>query len=210
MLLSDLQDRVLDRLGHATRSADKDLGSLQPEVKQVLPVVPHPILHVFAVLTLVLLATIRPPDVHGAHLLPLVQLVPVDVVAFRGSAAEEQERGGEVLPAGGDHACALLDEAAEGGDAGARADADKGRALRVVGQAEGGMRGPDGNAEGVALVDGIEIRGRDTDVEALAREGGGAEDAEADGCVVGVVERRGGDGAANVLEIMFPTTSQSR
>jgi len=107
----------------------------------------------------------------------------------------EEEDGGREFSAAADHGGALLDEGAEGREAGSRADADDGGFFRVGGEAEGWRGGADGDGEAVAGGEGGEVGGGYAEEGALAGEGGGVYDGVGEGYVVGVPEGGRGDGA---------------
>ncbi len=183
------------RVRHAPRPTDIDLSIALPQILNLLTIMPHAVLHMLAALAALRGTAIGPADLDRAGALPLIKLVAVQVVDLGAAAAKEQQRGRQPLAAGGHHGGALLGKGAEGRDAGARGDADDGGALGVRRQAERGARGADGDGDGVAWGEGVEVgRGHAHVLVPCAGQGRAGEDREGDGCVGGVGEGGGGDG----------------
>lgn len=132
-------------------------------------------------------------DRDGGDGFPEGEVGGVEGVLVRMPAAEVEVCGGEGAT-GGDLGGAFLDEAAEGGEAGAGGDEDEGDVFGVRGEVEGGGAGADGDVDDVAGREGREVVRGDADVAALAAVGGFVEDGEGEGGFCGVGERRGGDG----------------
>ncbi|KAI6754155.1 hypothetical protein HG530_013331 [Fusarium avenaceum] len=133
---------ILNCLADLATSADKHLGAIVPQIEDVGSVVVDTVLDVLAALRLVRGTGVCATHIHGAHLLPARELLGVEIVDFWVSAAEEEKSRGE-CSAGGEHGGALLDEAAEGSEAGSSSDADDGGLLGVAGEVEGGAGSTD-------------------------------------------------------------------
>ena len=106
----------------------------------------------------------------------------------------DEEEGGRERAAGIDLQGAFLDEAPEGGDAGAGADHDEGCVGDVEGEVEGLMARFDVDVDAVAFLQVGEVVGCDAEEAfALALEGFFVNDAPCESAGTRIGKRRGGD-----------------
>lgn len=197
LLLNKLDANSLDGLSNIAATADEDLGALIPQLEQVFAVVRHSVLDILAAKRLVRGARVSLAHLDGAKLLPPLEFFGIQIVHV-GRAASVEEQGGRKLAARGNHGGALLDEASERSQAGARADEDQ-RSVFGIGWEVEGFGLADGNVQSLTRGErGQEVRGH-SEVRTLAGQRWLFENGVGKSEFGGIRQRRRGNGAVKYV-----------